>query len=357
MRGTRDWSHDMTLHDEHGVLADLEDFRPMLSASFPSAKRNVPSDEEVIRDLQRLDWSRGFLCSPKLDGIRAVKHPTMGLVSRTLKPIPNRWIQYALRHQGWDYLDGELVRGHWDEHLRFGYNDNQSAIMSEGGIFEFTYAVFDSVDEPTKAFWYRNGKAAEQIGSKDTIEEDFTVYDNGPQVNCVFHVHHLHQYLARSIDDLLEYEQQTLALGFEGIIARDRGCRYKNGRATWIQQGMFKMKRFVDAEATIIGFEELYQNTNDPTKNALGYQVRSAHLAGMLPADTLGLVRVKGLNGNYADVEFSIGSGFDDGLRAKIWGNRDGYLGKVVKFKYQQCGAKDRPRQPIFLGFRTTEDL
>jgi DNA ligase-1 len=351
------WAHDMTV-TEHGVLPTLEHFRPMLSASFPSAKRSVPSDDEVIRDLRRLDWSRGFLCSPKLDGIRAVKHPTFGLVSRTLKPIPNRWIQYALRHPGWDYLDGELVRGSWDDHLTWEYNDNQSAIMSEGGVFEFTYAVFDHVSEPEKAFWYRNGQAAELIGIRgQTIEEDFSIYNDGPKLNCRFHIHHLHQYHARSIDDLLNYEREILAQGFEGVIARDRGCRYKNGRATWNQQGMFKMKRFVDAEAIIIGFEELYRNYNPATKDALGYQVRSDHLAGMLPADTLGYVRVKGATGAFADVEFSIGSGFDDGLRAKIWGNRDGYLGKVVKFKYQQCGAKDKPRAPIFLGFRHTEDL
>lgn len=326
---------------------DVELFRPMLAASFPSAKRSVPTDDEIIRDLERLDWSRGFLCSPKLDGIRAVKHPTHGLVSRTLKPIPNKWIQHCLRDLQWDFLDGELVKGHWSDNT--DYNTNQSAIMSYEGKFEFTYAVFDHVGRPEKSFRTRNSIAQSIINAP--LDGPLPIIPDDPE-DPVVYVQHLPQVLCSDIDALLAFEAECLIHKFEGVIARDAGCRYKNGRATWRQQGMFKMKRFIDAEAEIIDFEELVRNFNDATIDARGYQVRSDHLDGMLPADTLGLVRVRGLNGAFADVEFGVGSGFDDSLRHRIWQNRSAYMGRVIKYKYQSVGNKDRPRAPIFIGFR-----
>jgi len=322
---------------------DLERFRPMLAASLPSAHKQVPTAEQVLRDLQGLDWSRGLYASPKMDGIRAIKHPTEGLVSRTLKPIRNRWIQQCLSHQLFDYLDGELVCGEWDELI--DYNSNQSAIMSGDGEFKFTWCVFDYLLEPWAAFRRRSNEA---LGS--VIEASHLSTDN-------FVIRWLEQKHLMSVDELLEYEAETIARGFEGLIVRDPGCRYKNGRATWLQQGMFKLKRFIDAEAIIEGFEELYRNNNPATVDKLGLQVRSGHNAGHNGAGTLGKLIVRGLNGSFADTEFSIGSGLDELLRDLIWNNRSHYVGRVVKYKYQHVGAKDKPRTPIYLGFRDAEDI
>jgi DNA ligase-1 len=66
---------------------------------------------------------------------------------------------------------------------------------------------------------------------------------------------------------------------------------------------------------------------------------------------------VKGLNGEYKDVEFKIGSGFDDAERIRIWNERDRYLGLIVRFKYFPLGSKDKPRFPTFEGWRSKEDM
>ena len=60
---------------------------------------------------------------------------------------------------------------------------------------------------------------------------------------------------------------------------------------------------------------------------------------------------------NETDVEFSIGTGFTAADRTWMWNNRDQLLGKFVKFKHFPIGAKDKPRHPVFLGFRDPDDL
>lgn len=323
------------------TLIQLEYFRPMLSAKLPSDKKNVPTQEQVIQDLSRLDWSEGFLASPKLDGIRAVKTPT-GLVSRTLTPIPNRWIQECLSSSIYDYFDGELIKGGVEEKINF--NDTQSAVMSHMGSPEFTYAIFDELSQPHLRFDIRSNYA------KDRIQQL-----NPP--GGAFKVEWVIQTFVRNIDELLRYEEEIVQEGYEGVIIRDPRNQYKNNRSTFREQGMIKLKRFQDAEATIIGFEELYRNTNKATISAIGYTKRSSANAGQIPAGTLGLLKVRGLNGRFVGVEFEVGSGFDDSTRDLIWGNQEQYLGRIIKYKFQDAGAKNKPRAPIFLGFRSSEDL
>lgn len=319
-------------------------FRPMLSGKLPCAIKQVPSQEQVIADLRRLDWSRGFMASPKLDGIRAVKSPT-GLVSRTLTAIPNRFVQDCLSAPIFDGLDGELIRGNPEDKVSF--NDTQSAIMSEWGSPFFTWCVFDDVLEPNNAFWWRTQKAEDRIC--DIV--------SGARFFGMFALHYVKHKRVATIEELLDYEEEQLALGFEGIMFRDPGGRYKSfpsNRSTFKEQGLIKLKRFVDAEAVITGFVELQRNANESIRDKLGYAKRSAHKANQVDGGTLGKLLVTGINGRFKDCNFAIGSGLDDTLRDRIWGARESHLGLVVKYKYQDAGAKDAPRSPIFLGFRPT---
>jgi DNA ligase-1 len=36
---------------------------------------------------------------------------------------------------------------------------------------------------------------------------------------------------------------------------------------------------------------------------------------------------------------------------------RDQMIGKLVKYKFQEAGAKDLPRFPVFLGIRHPDDM
>lgn len=325
----------------------IEQFRPMLADKLPCAKNHVPTQEEVIRDLERLDWSEGFFISPKLDGIRCIKHPTHGLVTRTLTQIPNRFMQECLSPNIFDHFDGEITKGTPNQSATMEFNDTQSAVMSQSGSPFFTFNVFDHIEHPNVRFDWRTSLAKERVA---TLLE-FVNFQNLYAVQWVPQSH------VRSIDDLLRAEEEYLELGYEGIIIRDPSRRYKNNRSTFKQQGMIKLKRFLDAEAVIIGFEELSRNTNVPENSKLGFTKRSSKLEGQVPGGTLGKLVVEGLNGRFRDTIFRIGVGFDDKLRDTIWANKQEWLGAIIKYKYQDVGSKNAPRIPTYLGKRDPRDL
>lgn len=318
----------------------LADFRPMLAASMPTGSN---------RDLEKMDWSVGFYASPKVDGIRAIKHPHLGLISRTLKPIRNKHIQNALSHLEWNHMDGELIVGSLSAPL-VSYNDNQSAIMSASGEPNFTYCVFDDISAMNESFSIRNRQAGERL---ERIKWTTQLLSGGEGFNVI----HLEQRHVKTIDELLLFEEKCLNDGFEGVIFRDPRMPYKNNRSTFRQQGMVKLKRFEDAEARIIGYEELMHNDNAAYIDNLGYQKRTAHQENQRPGNTLGRLLVIGINGQFEGVEFAIGSGFDQAMRETIWKYQEYNLGRIVKYKYQPHGVKDKPRSPIFLGFRHKSDL
>lgn len=336
-------------------INNVAGFRPMLSASLPCSKgkEGAPTAEEVMADLGRLNWSNGIWASPKIDGIRAVKHPTLGLVTRTLNQVPNFHIQDALKPDWWDFLDGELTLG--SPFKLTPYNDTQSAVMSEGGKPVFTYWVFDHVENPNAPFRSRNAMAHDDIMRVKTKLSEI-VYE-GEHHGAGFWIKYLEQAQCQNVDELLRYEEECITRGYEGVIIRDPNGQYKNGRSTFKQQGMIKLKRFEDGEAKIVGFVEKQLNRNEPTRDALGYQKRSAHLAGRVAANTLGCFEVVGVGGPFDGVEFEVGSGLDDALRDTVWDARESYLGRLLKYKFQPHGVKDLPRAPIFLGFRDGRDL
>jgi DNA ligase-1 len=49
-------------------------------------------------------------------------------------------------------------------------------------------------------------------------------------------------------------------------------------------------------------------------------------------------------------VEFHVGTGFTAADRALMWAKPP--IGETVKYKFFPVGVKDKPRHPVFLGFR-----
>ena len=272
--------------------------------------------------------------SIKLDGIRAVI--LNGTVySRSMKPIRSRVVQQLFGKPEFNGLDSEILYGPWNAADVF--NQTTQAVMSfdlKPGfeISKIQLAVFD----------YVNSDAPYD----DRFDLVYKIAKH-PQMTV------LPQKLIYDEEDLLEFEEQTLLKGYEGVMIRSVNGRYKQGRSTAREGILGKVKRFVDAEATVIGFEERLHNTNEAKTNELGHTQRSQAKAGMVGTDTLGALKCIS-NG----IEFSVGSGFNDVQRAEIWKNRfTKYLGKMIKFKYQKIGMKDSYRMPIFMGWRDPDDL
>lgn len=283
-------------------------FRPMLATDADLDKLRFP-----------------LLASAKLDGVRAVVRDGV-VFSRSNKPIPNAHVQKLFGK--YTHFDGELIVG--DTTSKTCYRDTVSGVMSVDGEPDVKLYVFDHVGEPSHLYNFRAERLTE---SKHVIVHE--------QVMCL------------TLEDILKYEEECLGEGYEGLILRDPNAPYKQGRSTVKEGYLLKLKRFVDDEATVIGFEERMHNGNVATVNELGRTARSSHKENKSGRGDLGALLLRHSSG----IEFSCGTGFTDGERGEIWANRDRYLGQIAKYKHFPVGAKDLPRHPVFLGWRDRRDL
>ena len=279
-------------------------------------------------DLDTLQYP--VLVSPKLDGIRCLISGGIAL-SRTLKPIPNKHIQAwvfanADKLEG---MDGELIVGQPTSPTV--YRDTNSFVMAHDKIGEFCFYQFDYWDEPNEPYEYR-------IESGDYVD---------------YHLHFLETQYVYSKEELLKYEEECLDNGFEGIIIRNPKGKYKYGRCTMKEANAFKLKRFEDDEATIVGFEEEMHNGNAAETNELGRTKRSTSKSGLTGKGSLGAFVCE----THDKIRFSIGSGFTQQDRLDFWYNQETLMGCTVKYKHFPIGVKDKPRHPIFLGFRDKIDM
>ena len=290
--------------------------KPLLAGKYDPAKAQFP------------------LCAtPKIDGIRFLIIDGVA-VSRSFKPIRNKYIQELLSTNLPDGIDGELTSGD-------NFQDSTSNIMRIEGEPEITVWIFDYVD-PT---------ATEMKGYIDRMKqlksfEPFKLPD--------YHV--LYPILVNSQQEVDKLMTSNLEAGFEGLILRGPDSPYKMGRSTVKENILLKVKNFLDAEATVVGFKEKLHNDNPATKDAFGRTERSTAKAGLKPTGLLGGFLLRTSDGK----EFTCGSGLNDELRQEIWKNRDSYLNRLVKYKYMEFGIKEDtgvPRHPVFIGFRNEDDL
>jgi len=290
----------------------------------------------TLKDVNQLDYSKGYLATQKLDGIRALMIDGK-LVSRTFKPIRNNHIRKVLEAVLPDGADGEIV-------CPGEFQATSSGVMSADGEPEFTYYMFDYVKDDL-----------EKPYSERMCDISYWLVRTGEDTNPGFdNIRVLFPTLIESHNELKIFETKCIDDGFEGVILRTPDSPYKCGRSTAKQEWLLKLKRFCDSEAVILGFGEKLHNDNEATKDNFGHTVRSSHKDNKTPMNTLGQLMVKDIK---TEVEFSVGSGFNDELRQEIWDNKNKWLNKIIKYKYFPKGVKDKPRHPIYLGVRDKEDL
>lgn len=269
--------------------------------------------------------------SPKLDGIRCLIIDGVA-TSRSLLPIPNHYVQKLFGRADLNGLDGELIIG--PDTGSGVFQRTESGVMSFVGTPDVWFHVFDDFTE-----------------SGGFLRRLHTAHRRIRKAKCCRPVIHTQ---VNSEAELLAHEETYLQLGYEGIMLRHPDGPYKAGRSTQNQGWLFKLKRFVDAEAVVIGFMELKSNTNEAVRNKLGNMERSSKKAGMVGGGVLGALLVRDCT---TGVEFKIGTGFTATQRIKLWRNRELVQGQLVKYKSQPTGVKNKPRFPVFLGFRDRRDL
>lgn len=296
--------------------------KPMLAAKISTTQ------------LDKIEYP--VVVQPKIDGIRVLIDKGVAL-SRSLKPIPNLHIQKWV-HRNSNYLqgiDGELVVGSPTDPKVF--NSTSSGVMSIDGAPDFQLLTFDSWDvgAPFMARYH--------------ITRNRVVNFNPSVLHLVEHA------MITDEGGLLRAYDSVIAKGYEGLILRDPQGYYKFGRSTLKEGKLLKLKPWLDTEATIVGFQELQHNDNEATISETGYQVRSTHQGGMVPGNKLGSFIVECVD--FPGVQFSVGSGLTMHERETLWSTRNSLIGKIIKFKYLAIGIKDKPRHPIYLGFRDPKDL
>lgn len=292
---------------------------------------------------------------PKLDGIRVFVRDGVAY-TRSLKPVRNREFQerVAERRGLLQNLDGEVIAG--QATAPDAYRRTSSSLMSfDGGWDDFTFHVFDMIDEDRTPFCKRL-----------RLFRGMSVW-NGPDWLVPVDTPLFH-----TMEEIYEYEQRLLDQGHEGAVLRNPDSFYKFGRSSPGLCELVKLKRFIDAEATVIGYEELRSNQNEATINALGHTERSAHQENLVPMGVLGALIGAGMwpkevlssstGFGFAHLgegafEVRIGSGFTAEQRATLWNERETLIGRTAKFKFFGGGIKEAPRFPIFLGFRDEDDL
>lgn len=283
-----------------------------------------------------------LLASQKLDGIRAAVQGGQ-LLSRTLKPIPNVNVQKLFRGLP-EGIDGELIVG--DPCAADAYRKTVSLVMSD--------------DKPLD--WFKGEQVVFHVFDRMSVADGFqtrigTVRDNIMRDPIVPNVQVVPHYTLHSIEALDAFEAVMLEKGAEGVMLRDPNGPYKHGRSTENEGFLVKVKRFVDYECEVIGTFEMEHNGNEPTTNELGRTQRSSHKENKTGMGVLGGLEVRGISGEYAGVEFRCGTGFDAATRADLWGRRDSLPGMIAKIKLFPSGSKDKPRHPVWLGWRAKEDM
>ena len=248
-----------------------------------------------------------MLASPKIDGIRAIVVNGV-LLSRQFKLIPNEEAQFLFGRPEYEGFDGELIAA--EPSAPDVFQLTTSVVMSQGVKCGATrFMVFD--DFSCKARFAGRLKALKRRVKK------------APRVELVQHV------VIDSLTALNNYEAECITQGYEGVMLRHPGGVYKEGRSTEREGILLKLKRFQDAEAAVVGYEE--------EKKADGRH------------GTLGALRVRDVR---SGVEFSIGSGFTAAEREDLWNQRRTLKHRVVKYRFFHTASKGKPRFPTFLGWR-----
>jgi DNA ligase-1 len=288
--------------------------KPMLAGKAPA-------------DLSQLKFP--LLATPKLDGIRCLVINGKA-VSRTFKPIPNDHIRTTIESSPLrEFItDGEiLVRSRT-------FNELSGDVRRSDGKPDFYFAVFDLVLASLSVRYEDRMAALTTLVLPDFCKKILPVE-------------------VKDLAELQAFEAKCIAEGYEGAMVRTPGSPYKCGRSSTNEGYLLKIKRFEDSEALIIAVEEMMHNDNVAQKDAFGRTERSTHKENMRPAGVMGKL-VCELPGK---VTFEIGTGFTAEERERYWKKRGNLIGKQVKFKHQPSGADEKPRFPVFLGFRDDWDV
>lgn len=302
----------------------------------------------VDADLDKVRYP--VICMPKLDGVRGIN--LFGeMVGRSLKPHGNLYNHALFSNNFTKGFDGELVLDNKITSLSL-CRDTTSAVNTYEGEPELHWWLFDYVTQETCELPY-----VERLKVLAHVVEGLQQYREGRLLHVVPHV------LAPDKETVLVYYGKWLEEGYEGAILRSPEGKHKNGRCTKNQANYLRIKPTADAEAIVVKVIEGETNLNEAKTNELGLTERSSHKENMVPNGMVGKLIVFGkrcINGimDEEPVEFTISCGHMTHSDRKLYLEQPELIvGKTVKYKYFDHGAKDQLRMARFHSIRAESDI
>lgn len=286
------------------------------------AYTQTPTDEWFEREFSR---GRYFLVTDKFDGIRATNHNN-GLLSRTMKPIPNEWICNVASYALGVNFDMEIMT--YTDGVADDFHTVQSKVMTREDQPIHKFHIFDDFAYPDDPYHQR---ILRLNMFNHSINDDHVTFEMPRPVSSLFALQMEHT--------------EAINRGREGLIVRDPFSPYKYGRSTLNEGWMLKLKLWEDAEARIIGWEPLMRNTNESTINIFGRQERGHGIQGKIADNMLGAFIVESEEFGV----FNIGGPFTTLQRCNFWQN---HLNSILTYQFQRHGTKEKPRSPRFKGIR-----
>lgn len=274
--------------------------------------KNAPKKAPVKKDtappvLLAHKWENedpaGWWMSEKLDGVRAWWDGEKFLSRLGNVYHAPEWFKNLLPKNM--VLDGELFAG------RGRFQQTVSAVRklvpTDSEWLDVMYVVFDAPEH--------KGTFEERI---EHLTAKFPEYasNHGGGVGSVAV---LKQSLCKNADHLAEYLAEVENFGGEGVMLREPGSLYEEGRSSTL----LKVKSFFDDEAEVV-------------KHIPGRGKHKGRLGALQ-------VRWKG-------VDFKVGTGFSDAQR-----RNPPSIGSKVTFRYQELSKDGIPRFPSFVTARDYE--
>jgi hypothetical protein len=155
------------------------------------------------------------------------------------------------------------------------------------------------------------------------------------------------QKIVRNKQNVVDFYEEAISLGYEGLVLRDMYAPYKYGRSTLNEHGFLKLKPVEQLETVVLDITERMINTNESFTNGLGYAKKRNTKENK---QSTGIAAT--IIGRYDDKPIKITLTGDEKFRRNIWDNKDDYIGKTVLYKGILYSSSNVPRMPVFIKFK-----
>ncbi len=300
--------------------------KPMLAEDYVEAKLRFP-----------------MIAQPKIDGVRSLN--MLGpLTGRSLKQHENRYTTQFFSGEPFIGFDGEMA-AQSETHPAL-CRITSSALSTIKGEPFIQWHLFDYVTVETAKLPYYERYQALANRLRD-------VTDLYPMLKG--HLKLIPYIMVQNLEMLNALDETWTDAGYEGTILRHPDGIHKQGRSTVRESGLLRIKRFVDAEAVVVRYEEGNANGNEAQINELGKTFRTTHAANMVPNGQVGTIIAKDV---VTGQEISVSPGnMPHDMRAAEWKNREQAAGRVFIYKHFPKGVKDKPRFPTWKSWRAAVDM